>query len=77
MFNFFIITFWFELNDKLYMEHFSNFRYADCETAIAKIVTDFEKKNINKKIKAAKCNDPVTWFKKYRLNKWDQVKDKE
>jgi len=77
VFNFFIITFWFELNDKLHIKHFSNFRYADCETAIAKIVKDLKKKNINKKIKAAKCNDPIIWFKKYRLNKWDQVKDKE
>ena len=32
---------------------------------------------MNKKIKAAKCNDPIIWFKKYKLDKWDQVKDKE
>ena len=44
MFNFFIVTFWFELNNKLYMKHFSNFKHKNCETAIIKIVKDFEKK---------------------------------
>ena len=77
MFNFFIVTFWFELNNKLYMKHFSNFKYKNCEIAITKIVKDFEKKNTNKTVKAAKCNDPIIWFKKYKLNKWEQIKDKE
>ena len=77
MFNFFIVTFWFELNNKLYMKHFSNFKYKNCETAITKIVKDFEKKNPNKTVKAAKCNVPIIWFKKYKLNKWEQIKDKE
>ena len=59
------------------MKHVSNFKYVECQTAITKLVEDFENKNPNKKIKAAKGNDPVTWFKKYKLNKWDQINDKE
>ena len=66
-----------EYNNKLTMKHIPNFKYVECQTAITKLVEDFENKNPNKKIKAAKCNDPVTWFKKYKLNKWDQIKDKE
>ena len=46
------------------MKHIPNFKYVECQTAITKLVEDFENKNPNKKIKAAKCNDPVTWFKK-------------
>ena len=77
MFNWFILTIWIEYNNKLTMKHISNFKYIECQTAITELIKDFENKNPNKKIKAAKCNDPVTWFKKYKLNKWDQIKDKE
>ena len=77
MFNWFILTIWIEYNNKLTMKHISNFKYIECQTAITELIEDFENKNPNKKIKAAKCNDPVTWFKKYKLNKWDQIKDKE
>jgi hypothetical protein len=48
MFDFFIVTLWFE---------------------------DYEEKYPLRKFRAAKCNKPSVWFKKYKLNKWDQVKD--
>ena len=77
MVSWFVITVWFEYNNKLHMQHYSSFTHKTCESATFKIVEDFQTNNSNKKIKAIKCNDPVTWFRKYRLNKWDQVKDKE
>ena len=77
MVSWFVITVWFEYNNKLHMQHYSSFTHKTCESATFKIVEDFQTNNSNKKIKAIKCNDPVTWFKKYRLNDWDQVKDKE
>ena len=77
MFSWMIITVGFEFNNKLYMQHHSNFTHDVCEHATLELTSNFNKKHPNKKIKAVKCNDPITWFKKYRLNKWDQVKDKE
>ena len=40
-----------------------------------KFVEKARKKYPEQNIKAAKCNDPIIWFKKYKLNQWDQVKD--
>ena len=77
MFSWFIVTVWFELNDKLHMKHYSDFSHNVCKSAISEIASDFDEKYPNRTIRAAKCNDPVTWFKKYKLDKWDQVKDKE
>ena len=55
---------------------------ADAELALdkslsAKQLDKARKKYPEQNIKAAKCNDPIIWFKKYKLNKWDQVVDKE
>ena len=77
MFSWFIVTVWFELNNELHMEHYSDFTHNVCKSAISEIASDFDEKYPNRTIRAAKCNDPVTWFKKYKLDKWDQVKDKE
>ena len=51
------------------MEHYSDFTHDVCKLAISEIASDFDEKYPNRTIKAAKCNDPVTWFKKYKLNK--------
>ena len=77
MVSWFVVTLWFEYNNKLHMQHHSSFTHDTCKSAASKIIEDFKTNNSKKKIKAVKCNDPVTWFKKYRLNDWDQVKDKE
>ena len=73
----FVVTLWFEYNNKLHMQHHSSFTHDTCKSAAFKIIEDFKTNNSKKTIKAVKCNDPITWFKKYRLNDWDQVKDKE
>ena len=72
MFSWFIVTVWFEFNDKLHMQHRSSFAGKRCETVVSKIILDFERNHPNKTLKAAKCNDPIIWFKKYRLNEWGQ-----
>ena len=77
MVSWFVVTLWFEYNNKLHMQHHSSFTHDTCKSAASKIIEDFKTNNSKKKIKAVKCNDPITWFKKYRLNDWDQVKDKE
>jgi len=77
MVSWFVVTLWFEYNNKLHMQHHSSFTHDTCKSAASKIIEDFKTNNSKKTIKAVKCNDPVTWFKKYRLNDWDQVKDKE
>tara|TARA_R100001015_G_C4599152_1_gene154219 strand:- start:901 stop:1134 length:234 start_codon:yes stop_codon:yes gene_type:complete len=77
MVSWFVVTLWFEYNNKLHMQHHSSFTHDTCKSAAFKIIEDFKTNNSKKTIKAVKCNDPVTWFKKYRLNDWDQVKDKE
>ena len=77
MFSWFIVTVWFEFNNKLHLRHASSFAGENCELVVSKIILDFEKNHQDKIFKAAKCNDPITWFTKYKLNQWDQVKDKE
>ena len=77
MFDFFIVTLWFELNNKLYMKHYPYHWVTDCGKAVFELVEHYEEKYPLREFRAAKCNKPSIWFKKYKLNKWDQIKDKE
>ncbi len=77
MFSWFVVTIWFEFDGRLAMEHFMNYRATVCKEAVRIVIDKARKKYPEQNIKAAKCNDPIIWFKKYKLNKWDQVVDKE
>ena len=77
MFSWLIITIWFEFDGRLAMKHFIDHSASICDKAISNAITKAKIKYPEQNIKAVKCNDPVTWFKKYKLDKWDQVKDKE
>ena len=75
MFSWFVVTVWFEFNNKLHIQHEASFAGENCESVVSQIILDFQENYPNKIIKAAKCNDPVIWFKKYRLNEWGQFKN--
>ena len=77
MFSWLIITIWFEFDGRLAMKHFIDYSASICDKAMYKAITKAKTKYPQQNIKSVKCNDPVTWFKKYKLDKWDQVKDKE
>ena len=59
------------------MKHYPNHLVIDCQRAIVELVEDYKEKYPLREFRAAKCNKPSVWFKKYKFNKWDQVKDKE
>ena len=69
MFSFLIITIWFEFDGNLAMKHFVDYKTSVCDKAISEAVDRAKLKYPEQNIKAAKCNDPVTWFKKYKLDK--------
>jgi hypothetical protein len=73
MFEWFIVTLWFELNDKLYMKHYPNHHVTDCKNAVVELIEVYEKKYPFRKFRAAKCNKPIDWFKKYKLDKWEKL----
>jgi|TARA_R100000084_G_C4578184_1_gene112516 hypothetical protein len=75
MFSWLIVTVWFEFDNKLFMEHYIKKNHGICRDAISQVVESAKKQYPEQNIKAAKCNDPIIWFKKYKLNQWDQVKD--
>ncbi len=74
MFDFFIITLWFELNNKLYIKHYPYHWVTNCGKGIHELVKHYEEKYPLRKLKAAKCNEPSVWHKKYKLNKWELFK---
>ena len=49
MFDFFIITLWFELNNKLYMKHYPYHWVTDCGKGIYELVEHYEEKYRNGK----------------------------
>ena len=74
MFEWFIVTLWFELNDKLYMKHYPDHLVSNCENAIVELIDVYKKKYPLREFRAAKCNKPSVWYNKYKLNKWDIYK---
>tara|TARA_R100001440_G_scaffold33069_2_gene51957 strand:+ start:10738 stop:10977 length:240 start_codon:yes stop_codon:yes gene_type:complete len=77
MFDWFIVTLWFELNNKLYIKHYPNQLVSDCKSAVIELIEVYEEKYPLRKLRAVKCNEPSVWFKKYKLNKWEIFKEKE
>jgi hypothetical protein len=76
MFDWFIVTLWFELNNKLYMKHYPNHLVTDCQRAIVELSEVYKKQYPLREFRAAKCNKPSVWFKKYKLDKWEQFNRK-
>ena len=76
MFDWFVVTLWFELNNKLYMKHYSNQLVTDCQKAIVELSEVYKKQYPLRKFRAAKCNKPSIWFKKYKLDKWEHFDKK-
>tara|TARA_R100000353_G_scaffold151611_2_gene109961 strand:- start:394 stop:636 length:243 start_codon:yes stop_codon:yes gene_type:complete len=72
MFDWFIVTLWFELNDKLYMKHYPNQLITNCKSAVVELIDVYEKEYPFRKFRAAKCNKASDWVRKYRYNDWDK-----
>jgi hypothetical protein len=72
MIDLFIVTLWFELNDKLYMKHYPNQLISNCKSAVVELIDVYEKKYPLRKFRAAKCNKASDWARKYRYNDWDK-----
>ena len=72
MFDWFIVTLWFELNNKLYMKHYPNHLISDCRSAVVELIDVYEKKYPLRKFRAAKCNKATDWVRKYKFKNWDK-----
>ena len=72
MFDWFIVTLWFELNDKLYMKHYPNQLITNCRSAVVELIDVYEKKYPLRKFRAAKCNKATDWVRKYKFKNWDK-----
>mgnify|MGYP003127648813 FL=1 len=72
MFDWFIVTLWFELNDRLYMKHYPNHLISDCRSAVVELIDVYEKKYPLRKFRAAKCNKATDWVRKYKFKNWDK-----
>ena len=42
MFDWFIVTLWFELNNKLHMKHYPNQLVSDCKSAVIELIEVYE-----------------------------------
>jgi len=72
MIDWFIVTLWFELNDKLFMKHYPNQLVSDCKTAVVELMEVYEEKYPLREFRAAKCNRASDWARKYIYNDWDK-----
>ena len=72
MFDWFIVTLWFELNDRLYMKHYPNHLISDCRSGVVELIDVYEKKYPLRKFRAAKCNKATDWVRKYKFRNWDK-----
>lgn len=72
MFDWFIVTLWFELNNKLYMKHYPNHLISDCRSGVVELIDVYEKKYPLRKFRAAKCNKATDWVRKYKFKNWDK-----
>ena len=48
----------------------------DCQRAIVELSEVYKKQHPLREFRAAKCNKPSVWFKKYKLDKWEQFNRK-
>lgn len=71
MFEFLILTIWFEINGELHMKHYPNDFSLNCDKSVQELVKKYEEKHPSRKIKAVKCNNAIDWVKKYQLNDWE------
>tara|TARA_R100001510_G_C7578924_1_gene152647 strand:- start:61 stop:303 length:243 start_codon:yes stop_codon:yes gene_type:complete len=75
MFDFFILTVWFEINNKLFMKTYENQLVADCEKAIIELAEIYDDPRV--RLKYVICETTEEFSKKKKNPPWNSKKDYE
>ena len=75
MFDYFILTIWFEINNKLFMKTYDRNLVTDCEKAIIELAKKYDDPRV--RIKNILCESTEMYAKKKRNPPWKNKKSYE